>query len=164
MDIIYFAEFESSFGQMGVATSEKGICRIMSPEESPFEETLKQNYSCTVLYDPSKLKEPIRQLTEYFFHNRKQFDLKLDINLPPFYKQVLDEVQKIPYGKTASYGEIAARVNNPKAVRAVGTANAKNPIPIIIPCHRVIAGDGSLGGYGGRLDRKMFLLELEGAF
>ncbi len=89
--------------------------------------------------------------------------MTLDLTMPPFYYEVLTEVHKIPYGETASYKNIAERVRNPGAVRAVGSANAQNPIPIIIPCHRVIAHDGSLGGYGGNLDKKYFLLRLEKA-
>lgn len=164
MKILYYADFESGFGQMGLVKSTKGICQVLSPEDIPFDKSVKRSSSCEVRYDPEKLKYEIGQMEAYFAGHLKIFDMKLDITLPPFYRKVLMEVQRIPYGETASYGDIAARVNNPKAARAVGSANAKNPIPIIIPCHRVIAGDGSLGGYGGRLDRKMFLLELEGAF
>ena len=89
--------------------------------------------------------------------------MTLDLTMPPFYYEVLTEVHKIPYGETASYKNIAERVRNPGAVRAVGSANAQNPITIIIPCLRVIAHDGSLGGYGGNLDKKYFLLRLEKA-
>ncbi|MBT3216199.1 MAG: methylated-DNA--[protein]-cysteine S-methyltransferase [Candidatus Marinimicrobia bacterium] len=105
------------------------------------------------------------QLTEYFTSKRTSFDLPLDLSgLPPYHLVTLKEVNNIPYGKTASYGEIAKQTGSPNAARAVGNANAHNPIPVVIPCHRVIAGNGGLGGYGGRLDRKEFLLRLEDAF
>jgi methylated-DNA-[protein]-cysteine S-methyltransferase len=86
----------------------------------------------------------------------------LDLQMPPFYKKALLEVAKIPYGKTVSYQEIARRAGNAKASRAAGSANANNPIAIFIPCHRILASDGTLGGYGGGLDKKMILLEHEG--
>lgn len=102
-----------------------------------------------------------RQLTEYFAGTRRAFDLPLAPLTTPFQSQVLEALQAIPYGETRSYKDIAVAVGNPKAVRAVGTANGNNPIPIIIPCHRVIGSDGSLTGFGGGLDTKRFLLALE---
>ena len=91
------------------------------------------------------------------------FSLNIDIHLPSFYKKSLTKVAEIPFGETTSYKSIAIKIGNPNASRAVGNANANNPLPIIIPCHRVIANDGSIGGYGGGLKTKRFLLELEGA-
>ncbi len=102
-----------------------------------------------------------RQLTEYFEGTRQKFDLNIVPKATPFQSRVLDALQAIPYGETRSYKDIAVAVGNPKAVRAVGTANGNNPIPIIIPCHRVIGSDGSLTGFGGGLDSKRFLLALE---
>ena len=102
-----------------------------------------------------------RQLNEYFEGTRQAFDLPLAPLATPFQGQVLDALQAIPYGETRSYKDIAVAVGNPKAVRAVGTANGNNPIPIIIPCHRVIGSDGSLTGFGGGLETKRFLLALE---
>ena len=90
------------------------------------------------------------------------FSVPLDLRMPPFYKKALLEVVKVPYGKTVSYQEIAKRAGNAKASRAAGSANANNPIAIFIPCHRVLATNGTLGGYGGGLDKKMILLEHEG--
>jgi methylated-DNA-[protein]-cysteine S-methyltransferase len=101
-----------------------------------------------------------KQITEYFAGRRRRFELKLDLQAPPFHVRVLKEVARIPFGKTKSYGEIAIAVSNPGASRAVGTANARNLIPIIIPCHRVVSATG-LGGYGGGLPMKRFLLRLE---
>ncbi len=101
------------------------------------------------------------QLTGYFAGERKAFDLPLRPNGTEFQLQVLDELQKIPYGTTASYGDIANRIGRPKAVRAVGAANGRNPLPIIIPCHRVIGASGELTGFGGGIPTKKALLKLE---
>lgn len=105
--------------------------------------------------------EAIRQLREYFAGRRTGFDLPLAPEGTPFQRAVWRQVQEIPYGGTISYGELARRVGNPKASRAVGSANGANPIPIVIPCHRVIGADGKLGGFGGGLPVKQALLELE---
>jgi methylated-DNA-[protein]-cysteine S-methyltransferase len=105
--------------------------------------------------------EAIRQLREYFAGRRTTFDLPLEAAGTPFQRAVWRALGDIPYGTTISYGELARRVGNPKASRAVGSANGANPLPIVIPCHRVIAGDGSLGGFGGGLPAKQSLLALE---
>lgn len=109
------------------------------------------------------LLQTAKQLQEYFEGKRQTFDLKLDPVGTPFQKKVWSELQKIPFGKTLAYKDIAKKIHNPKAVRAVGTANGKNPFCIIIPCHRVIAADGTLGGYAGGLEMKKYLLDLEAA-
>lgn len=109
------------------------------------------------------IKTAHRQLAEYLAGSRRVFDLPLSPQGTPFQKTVWTQLLKIPYGETASYGEIARMAGNPKACRAVGMANNRNPISIFIPCHRVIGADGSLTGYGGGLEIKRFLLELEGA-
>ena len=112
-----------------------------------------------------RFDEPFRkakaQLTEYFAGERKLFDVDLAPDTTPFQSAVLDALLEIPYGETRSYREIAEQIGNPKAVRAVGGANGANPIPIIIPCHRVIGSNGTLTGFGGGLDSKRFLLDLE---
>ena len=105
--------------------------------------------------------EAIRQLREYFAGKRTGFDLPLAPRGTEFQRSVWRQLQEIPYGETISYGELARRVGNPKASRAVGSANGANPLPIVIPCHRVIAGDGTLGGFGGGLPTKQTLLALE---
>lgn len=102
------------------------------------------------------------QLDQYFAGTRTEFDLPLQLEGTAFQRAVWTQLSAIPYGTTISYGELARRVGNPKAARAVGLANGRNPVAVIVPCHRVIAGDGSLGGYGGGLDRKVTLLHLEG--
>ncbi len=102
-----------------------------------------------------------RQLNEYFRGERKTFDLPLALCGTPFQLKVWEALQTIPYGDTRSYKEIAIQVGSPKGCRAVGMANNKNPIPIIIPCHRVVGGNGKLVGYAGGLDKKEYLLEVE---
>lgn len=111
--------------------------------------------------DESFFTETLHQLKEYFAGIRREFLLPIAPRGTPFQERVWKELCRIPYGETASYGAIAARIGNPKACRAVGMANNKNPIPIIIPCHRIIGKDGSLTGFGGGLDVKRQLLDLE---
>lgn len=105
-----------------------------------------------------------RQLDEYFSGNRKEFEVPLVLSGTEFQREVWAALRTIPYGQTASYGEIAAQIGRPGASRAVGLANGRNPVGIIVPCHRVIGADGTLTGYGGGLDRKQWLLSLEGAW
>ncbi len=107
------------------------------------------------------LAKAAKQLQEYFDGRRRHFDLPLEPRGTPFQRSVWRELQKIPYGETITYGEIAARLGKPAAVRAVGASNGCNPIPIVIPCHRVIGANGSLVGFGGGLDKKRYLLRLE---
>ena len=109
------------------------------------------------------VSEAARQLREYFGGQRRSFDLPLELAGTEFQRRVWAELLKIPYGETRSYSEVARAIGKPRAVRAVGSANHANPIAIVVPCHRVIAADGGLAGYGGGLDRKRLLLELEGA-
>jgi methylated-DNA-[protein]-cysteine S-methyltransferase len=108
------------------------------------------------------LPEAVRQLTEYFAGHRREFDLPLRLQGTVFQQRVWRQLTEIPYGETWSYGELAKRINKPGASRAVGLANGRNPISILVPCHRVIGADGSLTGYGGGLERKRWLLAHEG--
>lgn len=124
------------------------------------------HFKKTELYGVKEKETPIllkskKQLDEYFCGKRKIFDLKLDLSGTDFQKKAWQHLQKIPFGKTRSYGDQAKSAGAAKAVRAIGTANGRNPIAIIVPCHRVIRSDGSLGGYAGGLHIKKFLLELE---
>ena len=113
------------------------------------------------------LRAPIdegrRELDEYFEGRRTELDVALDLSVAPFYEQVLRELARVPYGRTTTYGTLAATVGRPRAARAVGTVMHNNPIPIVLPCHRVVGANGSLTGYGGGLHVKRALLELEGA-
>lgn len=113
--------------------------------------------------DDTAFADVIDQLAEYFAGRRTGFDVPLNLEGTDFQRRVWTELCAIPYGETISYAELARRVGNPKAYRAVGLANGRNPVAVIVPCHRVIASDGSLGGYGGGLQRKVQLLELEQA-
>ncbi len=110
---------------------------------------------------PEKFHEVVRQLEEYFSGKRREFDVPLDLRGTPFQLRVWEELRRISYGSTISYGELARRIGSPASVRAVGAANGRNPVSIIVPCHRVIGSNGSLTGYGGGLERKKVLLELE---
>jgi methylated-DNA-[protein]-cysteine S-methyltransferase len=111
--------------------------------------------------DDSAFVEVRAQLGEYFHGERREFDVPLGLNGNDFELRVWEALRQIPYGETVSYGEIARRIGDPTAPRAVGLANGRNPIAVIVPCHRVIGADGSLTGYGGGLERKRFLLDLE---
>jgi methylated-DNA-[protein]-cysteine S-methyltransferase len=110
---------------------------------------------------PEAFAEVRAQLAQYFAGERRDFDLDLRLRGTPFQVSVWNALREIPYGETLSYGELARRIGQPEAVRAVGTANGANPISVVVPCHRVIGADGSLTGYGGGLERKQLLLELE---
>jgi O-6-methylguanine DNA methyltransferase len=163
--MIHYTTLDTPIGTLALVQSQGGLCRILFEEDiSHLEDLVHGEYPTETLEEePDTLGEAVKQLQEYFNGQRTSFTLKLDLTAPPFYKKVLTEVAKIPYGKVASYKEIAHRTGNPRAVRAVGGANAHNPLPIVIPCHRVLAHNGGLGGYGGGLDRKQYLLKLEGA-
>ena len=152
-----FCFVDSPIGVLKLEAESNFISRIKLKEGSSLQlcKESKENGQSPILVKASK------QIDEYFYGNRKLFELPFKLNVPPFYKKVLLEVKKIKYGETASYGKIATMAGNNKAVRAVGTANAKNPLPIIIPCHRIISSNGNVGGYSGGLDRKLFLLDHE---
>jgi methylated-DNA-[protein]-cysteine S-methyltransferase len=115
----------------------------------------------TLRRSPGPFAEVTRQLGEYFSGERTAFELQLALAGTAFQQRVWDELRAIPYGQTISYGALARRIGQPTASRAVGLANGKNPVAIIVPCHRVVGADGSLAGYGGGLDRKRFLIALE---
>lgn len=108
------------------------------------------------------LRRAAEELSEYFEGKRREFDIPYVLSGSPFYKKCLEALIKVPYGSLISYGELAALAGSPRAARAVGNAVHNNPLPILIPCHRVIAGDGSIGGFGGGLDKKRTLLRIEG--
>ena len=162
--MLYYSIISSPIGELCIIKSNKGIRRILLSNNAPFEQYLHNNFPDEKVVNNSfELKKSSNQIHEYFDLSRKEFSLDIDIQLSSYYRKVLKKVENIPYGKTASYKLIAIETGNPKASRAVGNANENNPLPIIIPCHRVIANDGRIGGYGGGLKTKRFLLELEGA-
>jgi methylated-DNA-[protein]-cysteine S-methyltransferase len=114
-------------------------------------------------HDPAALAEPARQLAEYFAGERTVFDIPVRLEGPAFDRRVWDALREIPHGTTTSYGELAARIGAPGRARAVGSANARNPVAVVVPCHRVIGANGHLTGYAGGLERKRALLAHEGA-
>ena len=151
---------DSPIGDLFVASTERGLCRISFWPEG-MEETLARTFGPRVLRSP--LEDVRRELDEYFEGNRRVFDLPLDLRVAPFYADVLAELARVPYGHTATYGSLAAKVGRPKAARAVGTVMNRNPIPIVLPCHRIVGANGALTGYAGGLEVKVHLLQLEGA-
>ena len=162
--MIFYSAMSTPIGLLGIAKSNNGVRRVMFSNHAPFKQYLQTVYPQeNIKRDDDALTDPINQLNEYFSSLRRKFELKLDLVAPPYYKKVLKMVANIPYGKTASYKNIAEQTGNSKAVRAVGSANAYNPIPIIIPCHRILTHSGKLGGFGGGIETKVFLLELEGS-
>jgi O-6-methylguanine DNA methyltransferase len=165
---IAYIEMDSLIGPFTLAATEEGLCALTfgkweQNQEYLFSWSKRWFGECTWKYDPEILADAKQQLNQYFAGEREQFNLKLDLHGTPFQLQVWQALQTVPYGQTASYKDIAIAINSPKAVRAVGGANNRNPISIIIPCHRVIGADGKLIGYGGGLDIKQILLQLETA-
>ena len=162
--MLNYSIISSPIGKLCVVKSNKGVRRILFANNYTFETYLQNNFPHEkIVKNNFELKKVSNQIHEYFDLSRKEFSLDIDIQLSSFYITALTKVIEIPYGKTSSYKSIAIKTGNPNASRAVGNANANNPLPIIIPCHRVIANDGSIGGYGGGLQTKRFLLELEGS-
>ena len=155
---INYYTYETSFGSITIVSDGKSIIHVKSESTGGNTKML----TAIGVNKADKLTDlAAAQLTEYFSGARREFDLPLDPQGTDFQKSVWKALQDIPYGKTKSYKQIAEAIKNPKACRAVGMANNKNPIWIIIPCHRVIGADGSLTGYGGGLGMKEKLLKLE---
>ena len=163
---VSYATVDSPFGNLLAASTEQGLVRLAFPEESvdAVLERLAERLSPRIVEAPSAPQPLLRELDEYFAGNRREFELELDWSLiGPFGRKVLTVTSEIPYGGVLSYSDVAAEAGSPRGSRAAGNALGSNPIPIVIPCHRVLRTGGNLGGYGGGLDRKRFLLELEGA-
>jgi methylated-DNA-[protein]-cysteine S-methyltransferase len=156
---------ESPVGELFVGVSDRGLC-IISYEADPDlqVERLARGFGSRVLRSPRPVDPTRRQLDEYFAGRRKRFDLDVDLRLArDFGRTVLEELGRVPFGEITTYGALAARAGKPKAARAVGTIMNRNPVPIVLPCHRVVGANGSLVGYAGGLERKQMLLRLEGA-
>jgi methylated-DNA-[protein]-cysteine S-methyltransferase len=156
MDLIQY-EMKSPVGPLYLVAGTKGLQGIFWQ---------KQMVKLVQALDPKRAEDKwvikaIKQLKEYFSGKRKEFDIALNFAGTVFQNRVWKALSEIPFGKTVAYKDIAQKIKNPKAVRAVGTANGKNPFCIIVPCHRVIAADGSIGGYGGGISVKRQLLEIE---
>jgi methylated-DNA-[protein]-cysteine S-methyltransferase len=163
LDVAYDVA-ETPVGTLLLATTDGGLCRILfDPEPARAEEGLARGYGARVLRVPGRLDPVKRQLDEYFAGRRRRFELATDLRVDaPFRRRVLGELAQVPYGATTTYGTLAARAGRPGAARAVGTVMNRNPVPIVLPCHRVVGSTGALVGYGGGLDRKEALLRLEG--
>jgi methylated-DNA-[protein]-cysteine S-methyltransferase len=162
LDVAYDL-LDTPVGTLLVAASERGLCRISyDPEPEREAERLARAFGVRVLRAPRPVDPARRQLDEYFEGARREFDVATDLRVAPFHRRVLEELARVPYGQVTTYGTLAQRAERPHAARAVGTVMNRNPIPIVLPCHRVVGANGKLVGYGGGLDRKEALLRLEG--
>ena len=163
VDVAWVVE-DTPIGPLTLAATPTGLVRVGFGHEDDVLTELAADVSPRVVRLPKRLDGLRRQLDEYFAGRRHRFDVALDRRLSHGYRRtVLEELSRVPYGETVSYKDLAERTGNPKASRAVGTAMATNPIPIVVPCHRVLRTGGALGGYGGGLDTKVWLLRHEGA-
>lgn len=165
LDIAYHI-IDSPVGPLLLAATDLGLIRVAYPREDhdAVLQQLANKVSPRILHAPARLDTAARELDEYFTRTRRTFDLPLDWRLSAgFRSTVLHHLPEIGYGQTASYAAVAALAGNPKAVRAVGTACATNPLPVVVPCHRVIRSDGAMGGYVGGTEAKRLLLDLEAA-
>ncbi len=165
LDVAFDVLDETPVGPLLVGVSERGLCSVgFDPEPDEELERLARQFGPRVLRSPKALDRVRSELDEYFTGRRRAFDLELDLRpTPDFHRRVLAELSRVEYGRTTTYGALAAQVGSPRAARAVGTVMNRNPLPIVLPCHRVIGASGSLVGYGGGLERKEWLLRLEGA-
>jgi methylated-DNA-[protein]-cysteine S-methyltransferase len=164
LDVAYDV-VESPLGDLFVAVSERGLCSISySPEPERVVEQLSRGFGARILRSPRPVEPAKRQLDEYFEGKRRAFELEVDLRLArDFGRTVLGELARVPFGELTTYGALAEKAGKPRAARAVGTIMNRNPIPIILPCHRVVGANGALVGYAGGLERKRALLRLEGA-
>ena len=160
-----FDVVDSPIGPLLVAATEHGLCRVwFRPDPEQQLDSLARTFGLRVLRSHASIASAERQLDEYFDGRRESFELDVDLRgAAPFARTVLEELGRVPYGQTTTYGTLAAKVGAPRAARAVGTVMNRNPIPIVLPCHRVVGANGSLTGYAGGLDLKERLLRLEGA-
>lgn len=166
LDVTY-ATLDTPLGTALVAATPRGVVRVALPNEDAERviSELAEDVSPRVLEYPARLDQARRELDQYFEGRREAFELRLDWRLshPGFYRRVLRATSRVPFGEVITYGDAAKRAGNPRAFRAAGTALGSNPIPIVVPCHRVIRAGGEIGNYGGGPEMKRFLLELEGA-
>jgi methylated-DNA-[protein]-cysteine S-methyltransferase len=170
MATIYYTEMKCPLGTLVLESDGKALTRVRLPGEPKPAATAgkgkgtgKGTGDADRVRDPKPFAVAIAQLQEYFAGDRRKFDLPLAPHGTPFQLKVWRELRKIPYGRTISYAVLAHRAGNDRACRAVGAANGRNPLPIIVPCHRVIGANGSLTGFGGGIEAKRRLLKLEGA-
>jgi methylated-DNA-[protein]-cysteine S-methyltransferase len=159
-----FDVVESPVGPLLMAATDRGLCRIsFAPDPELHLDRLARQFGPRVLRSGAAVDAAHRQLDEYFSGSRRDFELDVDVRVAaPFAQRVLEELANVPFGQTTTYGTLAKRVGFPRAARAVGTVMNRNPLPIVLPCHRVVGSNGSLTGYGGGLHVKEHLLRLEG--
>jgi methylated-DNA-[protein]-cysteine S-methyltransferase len=164
LDVAYDV-VDSPLGSLFVAVSDRGLCTISYDTEPDAKlEQLARGFGMRVLRAGRPVEPARTQLDEYFDGKRQRFDLDVDLRLArDFGRAVLRELAAVPFGEVTTYGALAAQAGKPRAARAVGTIMNRNPIPIVLPCHRVVGANGSLVGYAGGLERKRSLLKLEGA-
>ena len=154
--------FDTPFGRMAVTATAQGLVRVLLPTEAAALQV------SGVAAEPDRAAETLaaraeREILEYLAGRRRKFTVPVDLSeAPPFHAKVLRALARVSYGRKVTYGELAARVGRPRGARAVGQVMAHNPVPLVVPCHRVVASGGGLGGYGGGLDLKRRLLDLEG--
>ena len=163
METIYYSSFNSPFlKKVFVGSTERGVCIVdFLKTEKAFLKELRRSFRGRVIKDDRKNRGALQQLKEYLKGELRRFHCKLDLNGTRFQKKVWLALVKIPYGQTRSYKEVAQAVGHPRAFRAVGNANGRNPIPLIIPCHRVVESNGGLGGFGYGVKVKKKLLDFE---
>lgn len=158
MQTFYYDTLEQADLLLYIVATDKGLSYV----KRHLEAVEKLHPGSVFIHDKAKIAPYKQQLREYFDRKRRTFDLPYDIQIgTSFQRSVWDALLTIPYGETVSYAAVGEKINNPKAVRAIGNANGKNPISIIIPCHRVVQKNGKLGGYSSGLDMKQYLLQLE---
>jgi O-6-methylguanine DNA methyltransferase len=171
METLYCATMDSTIGPLFLAAASRGLVALEFDARLPGQQSIRPNprhlreekMGVAFEYSPRRLRPYVGQLEEYFAGHRREFTFRLHLRGTEFQRACWRALLAIPYGETRSYADIAEAVGKPSAFRAVGMANNRNPIAIVVPCHRVIASDGKLCGYGGGLDVKRKLLELEGA-
>jgi methylated-DNA-[protein]-cysteine S-methyltransferase len=162
LDVSY-AEVDSPIGPLAVANTPRGLVRLAFMPADAMAEELAVKLSPRVLRSPARLDEVRRELDEYFEGRRQKFDVPVDWSLSRgFFRRVLERTARIGYGHVGTYAQVAKEAGSPRAVRAAGNALGSNPVAIVVPCHRILRTGGELGGYGGGLERKEYLLRLEG--
>jgi methylated-DNA-[protein]-cysteine S-methyltransferase len=164
MEVLHTAEIDSPIGRLRLVSSPRGLAFVELPRASGpgfagWRERFAPVAQRVEAFAPNR--EAARQILEYLTGKRRSFELPLDVRGTPFQRRVYREIARIPYGETRSYGELARAIGRPAAARAVGAANGANPVALVVPCHRVIAAGGHLGGYGGGLALKRRLLAME---
>lgn len=163
---VRWQRFETRFGETRVAATDRGLARVAWQEEGDgaFVAELEERFpDAPVVPAPERLREVERQLSEYFRGDRETFDLPVDLDpVSEFDRRVLRAASNLDFGQVVTYGELARRIGRPRAARAVGGALGRNPVPVVVPCHRIVRGDGGLGGYGSGIEYKERLLRVEG--